>query len=69
MDRLDTLDWISMILVIIGGINWGLIGFFDFNLVEAIFGLTVSRIIYGLVGIGAIYLIYTTSKISAKQKG
>ena len=47
------IDTIALILIIIGAINWGLIGFFQFNLVEAIFGdMTVlSRIIYGLVGI------------------
>ena len=50
-------DTIALILIIIGAINWGLIGFFQFNLVEAIFGdMTVlSRIIYGLVGISGLW--------------
>lgn len=47
----------SIVLLIIGGLNWGLIGLFDFNLVSAIFGegTVLSRIIYILVGLAAIY--------------
>lgn len=54
-----TWDWISWVLVIIGGLNWGLIGFFNWNLVDAIFGAgsSLSRIIYALVGLGALYLL------------
>ena len=54
---MKTLDYIALILVAIGAINWGLIGFFDFNLVNAIFGemTWVSRIIYALVGIAGLY--------------
>ncbi|MFA7253367.1 MAG: DUF378 domain-containing protein [Patescibacteria group bacterium] len=59
MRRLNTLDWIAAILLVIGGLNWGLIGLFDFNLVSVIFGelSLISRIIYILVGISAIYFI------------
>lgn len=47
----------ALILMIIGAINWGLIGLFQFNLVDAIFGdmSLFSRIIYGLVGIAGLY--------------
>ncbi|OAL81381.1 DUF378 domain-containing protein [Acinetobacter sp. SFB] len=64
--RLNTIDWIAYALTIIGGINWGLIGAFDFNLVSAIFGemSTLSRIVYVLVGLSALYLIYTGTKLS-----
>ncbi len=50
---------IAFVLVIIGALDWGLIGFFDFDLVKAVFGdMTVlSRAIYGLIGIASIYLI------------
>jgi len=50
---------IAYILVIIGAINWGLVGFFGFDLVAAIFGdmSLLSRIVYGLVGISAIILL------------
>ncbi len=50
----------ALLLVIIGAINWGLIGFFQFDLVAAIFGgqtAMLSRIIYGLVGIAGLYSI------------
>ena len=49
-----------LILMIIGGINWGLIGFFNYNLVSGIFGAqlaVVSRIIYAVVGLAALYVI------------
>jgi uncharacterized membrane protein YuzA (DUF378 family) len=54
---MKTLDYIALILVVIGAVNWGLIGFFDFDLVRAIFGdmTLVSRIIYALVGISGLY--------------
>lgn len=53
------LDTIALILVIIGGINWGLIGFFQFNLVDFLFGnlSMLSRVIYSLVGLSSIYCI------------
>lgn len=48
----------ALALVIIGGINWGLVGFFDYNLVDALFGAdsALSRIVYALVGISAVYV-------------
>ena len=53
------IDTIASILVIIGAINWGLIGLFQFNLVEFLFGaMTIlSRIIYILVGISGLWCI------------
>lgn len=53
---MSTIQRIALILTIIGAINWGLIGFFGFNLVAAIFGdnSALSRIIYGLVGIAGL---------------
>ena len=47
-----------LILMIIGGINWGLVGFFNYNLVSSIFGVkleVISRIIYVVVGLAALY--------------
>lgn len=55
-----TFKRIALTLVIIGAINWGLIGFFNFDLVAAIFGgqtAALSRIIYGLVGLSGLYCI------------
>ncbi len=54
---MKTLDYIALILVAVGAINWGLIGFFDFDLVRVIFGdmSMVSRIIYAVIGISGLY--------------
>ncbi|MEW8957224.1 DUF378 domain-containing protein [Clostridium sp.] len=56
---MKTLDVIALLLVIIGAINWGLIGFFQFDLVAALFGQlsAVSRTIYALVGLAGLYSI------------
>ncbi len=56
---MKVIDRIALVLVIIGAINWGLIGFFNFNLVEMIFGnmTIIARIIYALVGISGLWAI------------
>lgn len=53
------LDYCSLTLTIIGAINWGLIGFFDFDLVAFLFGTMTlfTRIIYAIVGICGLYLL------------
>ncbi|MED4729162.1 DUF378 domain-containing protein [Aneurinibacillus migulanus] len=59
---MNTLLRIALVLVIIGAINWGLVGFFQFDLVAAIFGgqdAILSRIVYALVGISGLYAITT----------
>ncbi len=50
---METVQKIALIFTIIGAINWGLIGFFDFNLVASLFeeASIVSRIIYAIVGV------------------
>jgi len=60
----SVLDWIALVLVIIGGLNWGLVGAFTFNLVDTIFGAgsMLAKIVYILVGLSALYLIYYTMK-------
>ena len=51
------IDTIALILIIIGAINWGLVGIFNFNLVDILFGTmsVISRIIYILVGISGLW--------------
>lgn len=53
---MQTLQKVALVLIIIGAINWGLIGLFDFNLVETLFGTdnVMTRIVYVLVGISGI---------------
>jgi uncharacterized membrane protein YuzA (DUF378 family) len=57
MKRLIWLDIIVLLLVIIGALNWGLVGFFQYNLVSTIFGNGIDRIIYVIVGIAGLYLL------------
>lgn len=51
------MDTVALILILIGAINWGLIGLFRFDLIEALFGdmTTLSRILYSLVGIAGLW--------------
>jgi uncharacterized membrane protein YuzA (DUF378 family) len=62
---MNAVDWIAMVLLIIGGINWGLVGLFGFDLVAAIFGdmSTLSRLVYILVGLSALWCLYTATKL------
>ncbi|GMQ56132.1 DUF378 domain-containing protein [Vallitalea sediminicola] len=64
------IDIVALILVIIGAINWGLIGFFEFDLVAAIFGgmyTIASRIVYALVGIAGIYSLTFFGRIRGEM--
>lgn len=63
------LDNIALALVVIGAVNWGLIGFFNFDLVAALFGdmTALSRIVYGLVGIAGLYALSFFAKQQYKS--
>lgn len=58
---MKALHLIAFILLVVGGLNWGLVGLFDWNLVEAIFGSVdwLERLVYILVGLSALYLLVT----------
>ena len=60
----NALDWIAIILVVVDGLNWGLVGLFNFNLATAILGSfpPVEKVIYMLVGLAAIYTICLATK-------
>ncbi len=68
--KMNALDWIAMVLLIVGGLNWGLVGLMNFDLVAALFGTqsAFSRIVYVLVGLSALYSIYTSSKMASASK-
>ena len=57
MVKMKVIDKIALVLIIIGAINWGLVGFFQYNLVDTIFGSmsALTRIIYALVGISGLW--------------
>ncbi|SEP58950.1 hypothetical protein SAMN05216548_10127 [Faunimonas pinastri] len=68
------LNYIALILIIIGGLNWLLVGAFSFNLVDAIFGAgsALSRIIYVIVGLAALYALtffrYLTTPVMVDRR-
>lgn len=68
MKKLSTLDWIAVILLIIGGLNWGLVGVFSWDVVAAIFGdmSVVSRIIYVLIGLSGLWILFSVGKLGKK---
>lgn len=68
MGKLNIFDWLCLVLVVVGGLNWGLVGFLNFDLVATIFGAMsiVSRIVYALVGLAAVYLAVVSPKLAKK---
>ncbi len=71
MRTLNGLDWTALILLIIGGINWGLIGFFGFDLVASLFGQmsAFTRVIYAVVGISAVYVAAISPSLTHRAAG
>ena len=61
---MHALNPITLILLIVGGLNWGLVGFADFDLVAAIFGdgSALARIVYAAVGLSAVWQIVSARK-------
>jgi uncharacterized membrane protein YuzA (DUF378 family) len=62
---MSALNLITRILVIIGGLNWGLVGAFQFDLVAALFGgqdAPLARVVYVLVGLSALYQIFAMTR-------
>jgi uncharacterized membrane protein YuzA (DUF378 family) len=68
MSKLNGLDWVALILLIVGGLNWLLVGLFSFDLVAAIFGVmsVVSVIVYVLVGLSALYVLFMLGKLGKR---
>lgn len=69
MKNLSAPDWIALTLVIVGALNWGLIGLFGFDLVAAIFGemSVMSRLVYLIVGVSAVFLAIVAGGFGKKQ--
>lgn len=64
-----TLHWVALVLVIIGALNWGLVGLFEFDLVAALFGgqtAPLSRLIYILVGLSGIIVAGTSAAVRSR---
>ncbi len=63
--------WFALVLLVIGGLNWLLVGAFNFDLVAAIFGemSPVSRIVYVLVGLAAIWTLISSARMRRDGSG
>ena len=63
---MKTATWIALILLIVGGDNWLLVGAFNFDLVAALFGemSPLSRIVYIVVGLAALYVLFISAKLT-----
>jgi len=70
MKHMNAIDWVAIVLVVVGGLNWGLMGFFQYDLIATIFGDTtiITRIVYGLIGLSTLYAIYGMSKCCKAHK-
>lgn len=66
MSRLNKLDWIALVLVIIGGLNWGFVAL-GWNLVGAIFGgiPMLLTTVYLLVGVSAVYILFILKRLNS----
>ena len=68
MKKLNAIDILALVLIIVGGLNWGLVGLFQFDLVATILGemSLISRVVYSLVGIAAVYQAVTLVSLQKK---
>lgn len=67
---MSTMYWVSLILVVVGALNWGLVGLFQFDLVAALLGgpqATPSRVVYTLVGLAAVTLLAVRAQSEAPR--
>lgn len=66
---MSAIDYIAMALLIVGGLNWAMVGLFDVDVVATLFGAgsPATRLIYVLVGISALYSIWTAMKMGRRH--
>ena len=71
--KMSGMGGVVWVLLFVGGLNWGLIGFFDYNLIGSVFGDgNFTRVIYALIGIAAIWSLITmfsSKESSSKESG
>lgn len=66
--KMTAVDKAAYLLVVIGGLNWGLIGFFEYSLVDDVFSNSVARVVYGVVGVAAAWMFYQMVMMMSKEK-
>ena len=66
---MNGIDWLALVLLIVGGLNWGLLGLFGFNLISMIFGEAsgISRVLYVAIGLSAIYVAFLPSMLTKDE--
>jgi uncharacterized protein len=67
---MKSLHWIALLLVIVGAVNWGLVGLFQFDLVAALFGgqaAPLSRVVYALVGLSGVVVAATSAALAGPR--
>lgn len=66
---MSAIDWIAMALLIIGGLNWAMVGLFQVDVVASLFGIQSAgtRLVYLLVGISALYSIYLAARMARRH--
>ena len=70
MGKLSTMEMTALVLTIIGGVNWGLVGLINLNIVSMVVGdMTVlSRVVYILVGLSAVYVVLMMKKLGKREE-
>lgn len=68
MSSLNVIDWVAVVLVVVGALNWGMVGLAKFDLVETLFGedSPLARVVYVLVGVGGVYMVYLAMVLGRK---
>ena len=68
MNKLSTFNWVALIIIIVGAINWGLVGLFKIDIIKVIFGdMTIfARMLYIIVGLAGLYLLILSFKLGKK---
>lgn len=68
--NMNKFDYVAWVLIVIGGLNWGLVGVFEFNLVDALFGegSGLAKTVYILVGLAALYSLLSVVAKAGKAK-
>ena len=67
MAKASNYEWITWIIVTIGGLNWGLVGFFNYNLVTSLFGAG-ANIVYDVIGLASVYGAWLMVKYAKQRK-
>jgi len=70
MKNFNAVEWIALAVLLVGGINWGLVGAFNIDIVSSIFGdaTILTRVIFGLVGLSALVILFTAASTTTDSQ-